>query len=246
MKPLEINIETWQRDSFRVPVDRAPATLPARPCGAPRARRASRSNRRFHKPCAHLDQTYFMKTNLSLATFISITALTAALSCAAQTSAGQGSPGGVPSATQPAQPPSTQTVRSMFKDYFRIQTALARDSMKNISRNAQALATAARADQAGALPPALAAEAGALAKARKLASARTAFKSLSEALIGYTKANGSLADTVYELYCPKVKAPWLQPTRVAKNPYLGLRADTATWGWTCFAVVKAEFQGRSD
>lgn len=128
--------------------------------------------------------------------------------------------------------------------YLTAQSALARDSMKNLSASAQALAEAVRADETKSFSVAIAEQAEALANAKTLAKARRAFEPLSESLIAYLKARNEHLPpgTYFEFYCPLAKARWLQTGAKAKNPYLGLRAQTSTWGWTCAGVVKAKFE----
>jgi Cu(I)/Ag(I) efflux system membrane fusion protein len=140
-----------------------------------------------------------------------------------------------------AQPPPP-IAGSVVDNYLNIQGALARDSMKNVSASAQGLAEAVRGGQPKSFPAAIAEQAEALSKARNLAKARKAFKPLSDSLLEYLKAHGSPPGTYYEMYCPIAKARWLQTGTEAKNPYLGLRSATATWGWACAAVVKAKFE----
>jgi hypothetical protein len=117
--------------------------------------------------------------------------------------------------------------------------------MKNVSVNAHALAKAVRGDEAKSLPAAIADQADALAKAKNLAKARNAFKALSESLIAHLKSNGTPQGTYFEVYCPIAKASWLQAGETVRNPYLGPRSATPTWGWACSAVVKAKFESPS-
>jgi len=142
-----------------------------------------------------------------------------------------------------AQAFSPDAAQSVLDHYLIIQGALARDSIKNVSANAQALAAAVRGDQTQT--HAIAQHADILARASNLAKARDAFKPLSEALIGYLKANQVVAGTYYEVYCPIVKASWLQTSETVKNPYLGPRSATTTWGWACAGVVKTQLGGPS-
>lgn len=137
--------------------------------------------------------------------------------------------------------PSPPATRSVFDNYLKIQAALAQDSLKNAPASALALAEAVRGDQTKSFPAAIAEQAESLSKAKNLTPARKAFKPLSDSLIDYLKAS-RVQGTYYELYCPIAKASWLQTNAVAKNPYLGPRSATATWGWACDAVVKAKFQ----
>lgn len=134
------------------------------------------------------------------------------------------------------------TPQDVLNHYLSVQSALARDSMKNVSVNAHALAEAVRADETKSLPAAIADQANALAKAKNLANARKAFKPLSESLIAYFKANDAPHGIYVEVYCPIAKASWLQAGETVRNPYLGPRSATPTWGWACAGVVKAKFE----
>lgn len=135
--------------------------------------------------------------------------------------------------------------QDMLNHYLSVQSALARDSMKNVSASAQALAAAVRGDESKSLPPAVADQADALAKAKNLAKARKAFQSLSESLIAYLKSTNAPLGGYIEVYCPIAKASWLQAGETVRNPYLGLRSATPTWGWACAGVVKTRFAAPS-
>lgn len=139
------------------------------------------------------------------------------------------------------QPSFAGTTENALDHYLAVQSALALDSMKSVSASAQALAAAVRGDGTKSLPAAIAEQADALAKAKNLANARKAFKPLSESLITYFKANGVPQGTYVEVYCPIAKASWLQASETVKNPYLGPRSATPTWGWACAGVVKTKF-----
>lgn len=141
------------------------------------------------------------------------------------------------------QPSFADTPQDVLTRYLSVQTELARDSMKNVSVKAQALAEAVRADETKSLPAAIAKHADALAKAKNPANARAAFKALSASLIAYLKANGAPQGTYFEVYCPIAKASWLQAGETVRNPYLGPRSATPTWGWACAGVVKTKFEG---
>jgi Cu(I)/Ag(I) efflux system membrane fusion protein len=144
-----------------------------------------------------------------------------------------------------AQASSTSTLKSVLDHYLSIQSTLARDSTENVSASAKTLAAVVRSDETKSVPAAIAEQAETLAKARNIAGARKAFKPLSEALIAYLKVNAAPPGTYYEVYCPIVKASWLQAGETVKNPYLGLRSATATWGWACAGVVKAKYESPS-
>jgi len=136
---------------------------------------------------------------------------------------------------------SSSTLKGVLNHYLTIQSALARDTMENVSANARSLAAEVRADTTKSVPAVVAKQAEKLARAKHIDQARKAFKTLSNSLIACLKANPAQSKTYYEFYCPTVKANWLQADKPAMNPYLGLRAETPTWGWACAAVEKAEF-----
>lgn len=140
------------------------------------------------------------------------------------------------------QPSFANTGENVLDHYLAVQSALARDSMKNVSVSAQALAAAVRGDETKSLPTAIAEQADALAKAKSLAKARKAFKPLSESLIAHFKTNSAPLGIYYEVFCPIAKTSWLQAGETVKNPYLGPRSATPTWGWACAGVVKTQFE----
>ncbi len=140
---------------------------------------------------------------------------------------------------------TADTPEDVLKQYLGVQSALARDSMKNVSVNARALADAVRGDETKLLSPTLAEQADALAKAKNLSKARTAFKPLSESIIAYFKSHRTPDGSYVEVYCPIAKASWLQAGETVRNPYLGPRSATPTWGWTCSGVIKARFENAS-
>ncbi len=140
------------------------------------------------------------------------------------------------------QPSSASASQDVLSHYLSMQSALARDSMKHVSISAQAVAEAVRRDETRSLPTAVADQAEAVAKAKDLAKARQAFKPLSESLIAHLKSSSAPPGTYFEIYCPIAKAGWLQTGEAVKNPYLGPRSATPTWGWACAGVVKAKFE----
>jgi hypothetical protein len=130
--------------------------------------------------------------------------------------------------TMPACPALTGTatdpspaVAAVLDNYTRIQTALAQDSLKNISNEAQAIAKAVNDDAAKTFSTNIANQAGALAKATDLPAARAAFKTLSLSLIAYVSKNPSLESSYRQVHCPMAAADWLQKGSVVNNPYLG-------------------------
>ena len=115
----------------------------------------------------------------------------------------------------------TQSVKSVFDNYLKIESALANESGVGIGFNASAIASAVRADSMKMLPLKVAKQAEILAGTRNLSSAREAFKPLSAALIKYLADNKAGKGTYHEAYCPVVKASWLQKETQIRNPYMG-------------------------
>jgi len=117
----------------------------------------------------------------------------------------------------PLMPP----VKSVLDHYLAIQAVLAKDSIKGVDEDANAIAKAVRGDDMKMLSSDVAAQAEALAKAADLKAARTAFKPLSNSLIKYLADNKAGKGTYHEAYCPMVKASWLQTDKDIRNPYMG-------------------------
>src|SRR5207247_7194507 len=78
----------------------------------------------------------------------------------------------------------TTSVKSVFDNYLKIESALANESAVGIGYNASAIASAVR-DSLKMLPLKVAKQAEILAGTRNLSSAREAFKPLSKSLIQY-------------------------------------------------------------
>ena len=108
-----------------------------------------------------------------------------------------------------------------FDYYFKIEAALAQDSLENVPASAQALAEIVRKDTTGAFPAQLANHADALAKATTVPGARQPFKAVSGYLIQYLKIGHSPIGKVHELQCPMTNLNWLQTGELVQNPYLG-------------------------
>jgi hypothetical protein len=114
-----------------------------------------------------------------------------------------------------------QPVQAVFDSYITVQGALAQDSLKGASTAATAMAKAIQGDSNKALSPKVAQQTQALANAKDLATARDAFKSLSDSLIQYLKDQKVPAGSYYVAYCPMAKASWLQTDKTIMNPYMG-------------------------
>jgi len=114
-----------------------------------------------------------------------------------------------------------QPVQAVFDTYITVQGALAQDSLKGVSSAATAMAKAIQGDSKKALSPKVVQQTQALANAKDLATARDAFKSLSDSLIQYLKDQKVPAGSYYVAYCPMAKASWLQTDKTIMNPYMG-------------------------
>jgi hypothetical protein len=113
------------------------------------------------------------------------------------------------------------SVQSVYDNYITVQGALAQDSLKGVSTAATAMAKAIQGDSMKMLSPKVAQQADTLAKAKDLATARDAFKSLSDSLIQHLKAQKVPAGSYYVAYCPMAKASWLQTGKIILNPFMG-------------------------
>jgi len=112
-------------------------------------------------------------------------------------------------------------VQGVFDSYITVQGALAQDSLKGVATGATAMAKAIQGDSTKTLLPKVAQQTQALANAKDIASARNAFKSLSDSLIQYLKDQKVPAGSYYVAYCPMSKASWLQTDKTIMNPYMG-------------------------
>ena len=124
----------------------------------------------------------------------------------------------VRAADTPALP---QTIKSVLTNYFKIQIALAEDSMKGVLEAACAMAKTIKEDESKLLSSNVVAQAEALATAKDLAIAREAFKPLSESLIKYLADHKVNSNTYDEFHCHMADASWLQEEAETMNPYFG-------------------------
>jgi hypothetical protein len=114
-----------------------------------------------------------------------------------------------------------QPVQAVYDGYIAVQGALAQDSLTGVSLAGTAMAKAIQTDSMKMLAPKVAQQAETLAKAKDLATARDAFKPLSDSLIQYLNAQNIPARTYYVAYCPMAKASWVQTDKTIMNPYMG-------------------------
>lgn len=133
-----------------------------------------------------------------------------------------------------------EPVKSVFVDYLKIQKVLAQDSTAGVADNAQAIVKLANADTMKMLPAEIAPQAGALAVAKDLQSARKAFQPLSNSLIGYLARMRVPPGEFFQVYCPMAKANWLQASKTVNNPYLGRSMATCGQVLPQFVVPDAK------
>lgn len=115
-----------------------------------------------------------------------------------------------------------EPVKSVLDHYLKIQTELAKDSVKGVDEHANAIAKAVKGDEMKMLSPDVAKQAEALAKAKDLKAVRETFKPLSASLVKYLADHKAGKGTYHEGYCPMVKANWLQTEKTVVNPYMGM------------------------
>jgi hypothetical protein len=121
----------------------------------------------------------------------------------------------------PIKPVFAQPVQPVFDHYVQVQVALVENSLQGLSTAGSAMAKTVQADPGHTLPAKVAGQAEALGKAKDLATARAAFKSLSDSLIDYLKGQKAAAGTYHVAYCPMAKASWIQIGTTVMNPYMG-------------------------
>lgn len=111
-------------------------------------------------------------------------------------------------------------VKVVLENYFQLQTALVRDSLQGVVSASSGIAKTIRADSTRLLSARIADQADAVAGAKDLEAARSAFKALSESLVNYAQEQKIAG--LHVAYCPMAKASWLQVDKVVLNPYMGM------------------------
>jgi hypothetical protein len=119
-----------------------------------------------------------------------------------------------------AAPPAADPLESIIEPYLKIHAALAADKMDGVKAEAGAIAGHAAKMEEGA---AIAAAAQALAAASGIDAARTAFGTLSAAMVERVMAQtgGRPSGDVQVAYCPMARKTWLQKGSEIRNPYYG-------------------------
>ena len=100
----------------------------------------------------------------------------------------------------------TDTVKTVFTNYFKIEETLAKDSLTNVAVNARAIVRAVTGDEKKLLPPEIAKQAEELTEATELPAAREALKSLTESLTHFLADNEVKTKLCREMYCPMANA----------------------------------------
>jgi len=109
--------------------------------------------------------------------------------------------------------------------YLTIQRALAGDSLAGVKERAHDIAS--EAAKAGAVEEPVAAAAKAFERVTDLSSARTAFGTLSDAMLIDAKRTGRPLNAGLKVaYCPMARKYWLQTGDTIDNPYYGATMRT--------------------
>jgi hypothetical protein len=114
-----------------------------------------------------------------------------------------------------------EPAKAVLEHYVKIQTQLAKDSIKGLDAQASAIAKAVNNDETKTFSPEVAKEAETLGKAKDLAAAREAFKPLSTSLIKFLADNKAGKGAYRQAFCPMANASWLQTGKDIRNPYMG-------------------------
>jgi len=114
-----------------------------------------------------------------------------------------------------------QPVKTVLTNYFKIQVALAEDSLKGVPEAANAIAKTIKEDKTKALSLDVVKQAEALTRTNDLTMVREAFKPLSESLINYLADRKVNSNSCDEFFCHMADASWLQEETETMNPYFG-------------------------
>lgn len=121
--------------------------------------------------------------------------------------------------------PSQGTSDPVLSSYIAIQKALAADSTTGVAAAASRLSKAAAAHRShggshGEIASGLI-QASAAFQGANLATARAAFKTLSQRMIRYRGIMPAVLSQTYIVHCPMVNASWIQTTDQVENPFHG-------------------------
>jgi hypothetical protein len=115
---------------------------------------------------------------------------------------------------------ASESTKAIVASYLQIHAALASDKTTGIKPAAEAIAK--EAERMGAAGAAIQKAATALASAKGLEPARTAFGPLSDAVIAATKADDWKDVPGLKIgFCPMVNKSWIQKGGTVSNPYYG-------------------------
>ena len=115
---------------------------------------------------------------------------------------------------------ASDATRNIVASYLQIQMALAADKMDGVKAAADAISKQAQSMGTAGEPVARAAKA--VAAARDLNAARTAFGPLSDAVIAAAKAEDWKDVAGVSIgYCSMVNKSWIQKGSQVSNPYYG-------------------------
>jgi hypothetical protein len=136
----------------------------------------------------------------------------------------------VPALASPSRPVFDREMTPILTEYLVIEHALAADRLDGVKPAARAIVAATAhlkpvrsghgdVVRYGSLPRNIAQDARSLAAAKDLTSARTAFLALGKHLVVWVITAHPRGARV--LYCPMVKATWVENGKGVHNPYLG-------------------------
>jgi hypothetical protein len=115
---------------------------------------------------------------------------------------------------------ASESLKAIVESYLTFQSQLAADKVGEIKAPARAIAE--RAVKMGKEGADLAKAATSLEAASDIKSARTAFGTLTDAVMAAGKAEGwKDVEGVRLAFCPMVKQSWLQKEEQIRNPYYG-------------------------
>lgn len=117
------------------------------------------------------------------------------------------------------------SIDTILGDYYKVQSALAKDSTTGVDPAARSIAqTAGTIDSGDPEVQKLVTEIRSAAEkiqGKDLESARETFFDLSRPLLIYLNQFHSDKEAAHRFYCPMAKKGWVQSDKELKNPYYG-------------------------
>ena len=168
-----------------------------------------------------------MKPKMPLIVFVGALALVGSCTPITQAVAAQRWPSSDLDTISPQKATLPDAVRPVFENYFKIQAALAEDSLEGIAASAAVIAQTVRSNPDKPFPARLARQADRLAGAQNLTQARDAFLRMSPHLIDYVRENR--LSGFYMGYCRMQRLAWLQADPTVANPYMGKAMPRCAW-----------------